>query len=259
MDRIVDQHMHTHFSHDSKEKFEAYLELTEGPIVSTEHLDFNSVLRDYKDLVPDYDAYCEEVDRLNKEYGNRIRKGLEIGYREDNVDKVLEYLDGKEYDLIILSVHENGKLDYMRKLDKNVNLWDLIEDYYENLLKAVKSPINFNVLGHIDFCLRGKEYDLNNIKRLEDRFIEILSELIKREAALEVNTRSLYQYGNLDFYSYILDLYLDLGGQLISLGSDCHYTNNFKLNFDDAIEFLKSKGINKLAMYKNQELYYEQI
>ena len=35
-----DQHMHTHFSPDSAESFENYLEQTDGLLVTTEHLDF---------------------------------------------------------------------------------------------------------------------------------------------------------------------------------------------------------------------------
>lgn len=38
--RYYDQHLHTYFSPDSRETFENYLNLTDLPLISTEHLDF---------------------------------------------------------------------------------------------------------------------------------------------------------------------------------------------------------------------------
>ena len=63
--RYYDQHMHTYFSPDSIEHFENYLEQSDKPLITTEHLDFFSPLQATEDVIPDYSAYSADVDRLN--------------------------------------------------------------------------------------------------------------------------------------------------------------------------------------------------
>ncbi len=254
LDKIVDQHTHSHFSPDSKERMENYLKLTKGDIVITEHLDFKDINNNGEDSLLDYKAYKSEIDNLNRIYSNRIKIGIEIGYTVETESKIIDYMENKSFDLIILSIHQNHKIDYMKKIDKNQNLLEVVNNYYDNLLSALNSNIDFDILGHIDYCLRNEKYNLKDLKKLESKFKRILNKLIKREIALEVNTRSMYQFGGLHFYSYILDLYKSLGGELISLGSDAHYTNNFKINFLEAIQLLKEKGFKEVSIFTNRKI-----
>ncbi len=259
LDRIVDQHMHTYFSPDSSERFEAYLSMTEGIVVSTEHVDFSDLNYEKRDMVFDYEAYIEEIKRLRRIYGPRIRVGVELGFREESLGKMEAFMEGKSFDLVLLSVHQNSSCDYMGERVEREDILDFSRDYYSNLLKAVSSFKDYDVLGHIDYCLRFKDYDLKELKVLEPVFREILTKLIANGSALEINTRSVYQYGGLAFYDYILDLYFQLGGELLSLGSDAHKTNRFKYRFEDALEFLRSKGVTRLATFEARELKFIEI
>ena len=40
----------------------------------------------YPDIEIDYESYCREITRLNSLYDNRIKKGIEIGYYQSNVE-----------------------------------------------------------------------------------------------------------------------------------------------------------------------------
>ena len=74
-----DQHLHTHHSYDSQADFTDYLDNSTGFVVTTEHFDVANPVTGQTD-VPDYWAYSAEIEQLNIQYGNRILKGIEIGY-----------------------------------------------------------------------------------------------------------------------------------------------------------------------------------
>ena len=77
-----DNHLHTYFSYDSEADFCDYLDHYEGEIVTTEHYDLSNPYpyeaASPHDDVPDYEAYSAKIAELNQQYGNRIKKGIEI-------------------------------------------------------------------------------------------------------------------------------------------------------------------------------------
>lgn len=114
-----DNHLHTHFSYDSDASFEDYLTHYDGEIITTEHYDLSNSYTQQDD-VPDYEAYSKEIVELNAKYGNRIKRGIEIGYYQPREADILSFLADKDYDLKLLSVHHNGVNDY---LDDEEALW----------------------------------------------------------------------------------------------------------------------------------------
>ena len=76
---IRDNHLHTHHSYDSDANFTDYLTHFDGEIVTTEHYDLSNPYTKQDD-VPEYEAYSREIESLNSKYGNRIKRGIEIGY-----------------------------------------------------------------------------------------------------------------------------------------------------------------------------------
>lgn len=53
-----DNHLHTHYSYDSKARFQDYLEHYSGEIVTTEHFDLSNPYSKQDDI-PDYEAYSQ--------------------------------------------------------------------------------------------------------------------------------------------------------------------------------------------------------
>ncbi|MDY3023992.1 MAG: hypothetical protein SOS23_01530, partial [Streptococcus hyovaginalis] len=93
-----DNHLHTHYSYDSKARFQDYLEHYSGEIVTTEHFDLSNPYSKQDDI-PDYEAYSQEIAVLNEDYGKRIKKGIEIGYFQPRETDILAYLADKDFDL----------------------------------------------------------------------------------------------------------------------------------------------------------------
>lgn len=87
--------------------------------------------------MPDYESYSHEVEKLNLKYGNRIKRGIEIGYYQPRESDILDFLDGKDYDLKLLSVHHNGVNDYLDDEVADMDKANIIQEYLDKLEYAV--------------------------------------------------------------------------------------------------------------------------
>lgn len=250
-----DQHMHTHHSFDSEEIFENYMKYTDGLIVSTEHYDLRNPYSNYEDTFPDYADYSIEIDTLNQKYGKRFLKGIEVGYTKRDVEAIRKYLDNKAYDVILLSFHQNGEIDFMDDKIIEQSLEETMDEYFGLMLEGVRDFDEANILTHFEYGLRRYEVTIEALKTREDLLSEIFKEAIKKELAFELNSKSMYRYQNAHLYRYAIPLYQSLGGKLFTLGSDAHVAEDHSLYFERSVEMLKSFGVEELAVYIDRELH----
>lgn len=237
----MDTHCHTEFSFDSKEKVEEYLEQTEGLVVTTEHLDFDNPVTARDDL-PDYEKYCARWAELNKKYDNRLKKGIEVGYTLESEERIREFLQDKDYDIILLSIHQNGVFDFMDKSVKEMPAEQVANEYLDRMIVATERFPEADILAHIDYGFRSIEYNRDLLKDLRGKFERVLRNIISTETALELNSRSMYQFKNLEIYKFAIDIYKELGGKLYTIGSDAHFKNYYRYCFDQTIKFLQENS-----------------
>ena len=70
---MFDQHVHSSFSFDSNEDLENYINVSNNSdIITTEHLDFENPIINYKDSSIDYLKYVEQIKNSNKKYSNKF-------------------------------------------------------------------------------------------------------------------------------------------------------------------------------------------
>lgn len=250
---VYDQHMHTLFSPDSSEEFENYLKQTPGLIVTTEHLDFNDCFRDGKDTVLDYEKYSATIDQLNEKHGNRIRKGIEIGYTKESFDQIQDYLKGKDFDMQLLSVHQTSEYDFLQPMMKEKDVEDVMNEYFPLLLEAVTNFPTANVLAHFDYGIRLFAVSVEQLQGHESILKQVLQKVIDKQLAFELNTRSMYQYGNVALYEQMIEWYVALGGKLVSLGSDAHSTDYYAYHFEYALALLEKNDISSVTIFEKQQ------
>lgn len=261
---MFDYHMHSDFSEDCSTPMEHTIDkaIEKGfkEICFTEHLDY-----DYPD--PDFTfdldtaAYEEKVRDMQQKYDGRIsiKKGIEIGIQPHLFDRYHKLLNEETFDFIICSLHASDRKDlHNGDFFKGRTPKEAYQYYYEDLLYCVERFDRFNVLGHLDLVKRYQKLDV------DENFHEIIGEIFKtiipKGKGIEVNT-SGFRYGlNSAMPSRdILELYYDLGGEIITIGSDAHKPEHVGLRFDDVLKQLQSIGFKYVATFQNEEPTFHEI
>ena len=238
-----DNHLHTHHSYDSDADFKDYLENYEGELVTTEHYDLSNPYSKQDD-VPDYEAYSEEIAALNAQYGNRIKRGIEIGYYQPREADILSFLADKDYDLKLLSVHHNGVNDYLDEEVADMDKDAIMQEYLDKLEYAI-GRVEADVLAHFDYGFRLFDVTVEELKVYEAQLRRIFQKMIDHDLAFELNSKSMYLYDHEHLYLYALGLVKELGCHKYSIGSDGHKLEHFRLQFDRIQQILDEFGIGE--------------
>lgn len=259
-----DFHMHSHHSGDSKAPMADMIQsaidkgLTE--ICFTEHLDLD--YPEYPDLASDafdldISSYNKELTALRVEYRDRItiRYGIEIGMQSQVVKENLAVADSSPFDFIIASQHLVDKRDPFYP-----DFWnpDTVENifirFFDQTLENLKLFTNYDVLGHLDYISRyvPKGDATYSYKRFADQIDAILLHLIKNDKGLDVNSKVLSHDENLppNPGPEILKRYHELGGRIITFGSDAHTPARIACGFDKIHQIALDAGFSEYYTYE---------
>lgn len=262
---LADYHIHTSYSTDAKAWADpescANRAVAMGleEIVFTDHLDFK-----YRTLEPypfiDMDAYVNHILRLKSDFAGRlqIRLGLELGLTPEIAHLARNVTDKYPFDFIICSTHDikgvgiYGGCDYFGDRPKKA----AYDEYFNEALAVIKADPDFCVYGHLDFLERYAPYDdvtahLNDFADVTDTIFKLL---IESGRGLEVNT-SGYRYGlgRTNPKPEYLRRFKELGGEILTLGSDAHSPDHIASNFPKAQDMLLSLGFKYLARYEGMK------
>ncbi len=271
----ADYHVHTYFSDDSTYKMEQVIKdaIAQGieEICFTDHVDYG-VKRDwdepggmlYREGGPgepekmaianvDYPAYYEVFNRMKITYGDRInlKFGLEFGMQAHTIEKYEKLFRRYPFDFIILSIHEvEDKEFWTQDFQRGRTQKEYNERYYEEMLHLVKNYHNYSVLGHMDLICRYDKAGIYPFEKLKPILTEILNIVIADGKGIEINTSS-HRYGlkALTPSRDILRLYRELGGRIITIGSDSHKPEHLGAYVDEAKEELRKLGYTEFCTF----------
>lgn len=258
---LADYHTHTQFSIDSDAPMEDMIKsaIKKGmnEIAFTDHVDFDK--RYYPE--PDFSDYIPMLNELKEKYKDKITVtlGVEIGLENTLSDKVNSIAAAYDFDFIIGSAHETLTLDhyfdreaYFSKRDKK----EAYSLYFEEILKNIKSCPHFNVHGHIDYISRYGLYYDNSLEYGDyaDLIDSCLKTLIDNGKGIEVNT-SGFRYGVNSTYPSltILKRYKELGGEIITAGSDSHKPEDVADHIEYAYNLIKEAGFKYISIFRKQK------
>lgn len=262
---IADCHLHSHNSADSEASMEemilAGINAGLDTICFTEHNDFDMPqLPDFRpeDWVLNTDSYLYELLSYKEKYQDKIRIlfGVEIGFQESCMRQDAVYAKSHEFDFIIGSTHIVRGMDpYYPQFFEGRNPEEAYHEYFEDELKNIKKHSNFDVYGHLDYVVRyGSDpalpYDFDRHAEVLD---EILKALIDKEKGIELNTGGIKK-GMKEFHPCmkVLKRYRELGGEIITIGSDAHKPENVGEYFDRACEALKEAGFKYYCIFEKR-------
>ncbi len=267
---LFDYHLHSNFSTDSamtiEDICETAIEKGLAEIAITDHHDI-----DYQDEAIEFllqkDNYLKELEKYQEKYEGKlvIKKGIEMGLQTHILQESHKYLKNN-FDFIIGSFHTAEKKDlYNGDFFKNYSQWESYIRYLKSILEIVKNYDNYSVIGHLDLVRRYDYYDtspdLMDNKNAEEIIRTILKKIIEKNKGIEVNTTGYYiGDGKNPMPSIkILTLYKELGGEIITLGSDSHSTDQIAYKFPETISLLKEIGFNKLSTFENMKPIFHKI
>jgi histidinol-phosphatase (PHP family) len=229
-------------------------------ICFTDHNDFDYPLEDGKmPFQLDFKGYFAEMTRLRDKYNGiiSIYIGVEQGLQQQLAKKVNDYDPDHVLDFIIGSSHLVHDADpYYQNYWECRSVYDAILSYYQSISENISCCSNFDVYGHIDYIIRyapGKDSSYN-WKDYTDIIDVILKSLIERGKGIEINTAGL-KYGLKEPHPCygILSRYHELGGEIITTGSDGHCAEHMAYDFHLIPDILKSAGFDYYTIFKNRK------
>lgn len=225
---MFDFHMHSRVSFDgkadAKDMAQAALQAGLREICFTDHLDYDP-LGLMGNMAFDNEAYALAYDGLSVP-GLTIRRGMEFGMTADNVRQFKADLTRRAFDFVIGSVHFAQDLDvYFAPYWEGKSVAQAERVYLETTLACVQAHDDFDVLGHLTYLSKARAHPAPRpISYEEHRELvdEILKVLVRKGKGLELNTSGMDRCGEyLPGFAYF-QRFRELGGEIITVGSDAH-------------------------------------
>lgn len=270
----ADYHTHCNFSTDSDSTANSMVlgaiekGLTHFCLTDHMDLDYPNTTKEQPLFEFNPQNYFETLTPLQELYKKKLNFsiGIEFGLRPNRTDlnkTMYQFLAEYPFDFALGSIH---LLDNEDPYDKSY--WNghtspknILTNYFNHLLCSIQQFDGFDSLGHLDYIIRyipsfcgTKDYFYKEYKEVID---EILKLLIKKNKALEINTKGLIS-GLSCFHPKleILTRYIELGGTLLTIGSDAHNPNAIATEFKQTEELLRSCGIKGYYIYKNHQPHF---
>ena len=259
----ADYHVHTYFSDDSTCPMEDMLrravELGLDELAFTEHVDYGVKT----DLNCDYAAYFDELARMQERFAGRltIRRGIEFGVQTHTVEQFQKDFERYPFDFVILSNHQIGDREFWRgEYQQGKSQEEIHRDYYTAILEVMQLYRNYSVLGHLDMIKRYNPYGDYPDEKVMDLVDAILRRAIADGKGIEINTSCFrYKLKDLTPSRTILRRYHELGGEVLTFGSDAHKTENLAERMDEARDAARSIGFRYFCTFEGMTPTFQRL
>lgn len=259
---LNDYHLHSHFSGDSdtppEEMINQAVLLGMKTMCFTDHYDL-----DYPDepdlFLFDIEKYFKEMQQLKERYRSRIQVciGVELGLQKHLQKECTQVVAQYPFDFIIGSSHVvNHKDPYYPAYFEGRKEEECYREYFQSILDNLASFQDFDVYGHIDYIVRyGPDKNkFYSYQKYQDILDEILKTCIRKQIGLELNTGGLaYGLGHPNPHPDILQRYRELGGEIITVGSDAHTPQRLAYEFKKAADILSYCGFQYYTIFKERK------
>lgn len=259
--RLFDCHTHTLCSPDSTAPLEdmaaAALDRGLAGLCTTDHCD---LIDDAGRPIAAFDwaeitAQFEQVGR-GLPPGFQLYLGLELGCGHLNPQLSHNIVSGAPLDFVLGSVHNlsphlKGMDFFFLKFKTEQDCVTSLEDYFASI-RALAPMDCYDSLAHIDYPLRYMHRDGFPIRLMDyqPQLREIFRSAAETGHALEVNTnrgRSIAQWRE------ILPVFLDCGGEMVTIGSDAHTPEDVGRGLEEARQLLSDCGLRYYAVFQRRK------
>lgn len=257
---LFDSHVHSIQSHDGHSTLEELcaraLDRGVMGVCVTDHFEC-----DIPSQQADIEKTLEEAVRLQEKNKGRIRltRGVELGQGHLLPETASQVLDRLDFDFVLGSVHcadpgqDIGEINFN---DPGVTVSQVLERYFQSSYQMAKWG-RFDVMAHLGYPERyiwGKYRIPVSFAPYEDVIQSTLKLLVETGKGLEVNTSGYRQgLGKTIPVLAILKRYYQLGGRIVTLGSDAHRAEDLAADFEVAMDILTGIGFEYFAFYREHQ------
>lgn len=212
-----------------------------------------------RSIMPDLAAEQKDILDAQKVYQDKItlRAGVEIGQPHAAPEQAHALIQTYPFDYVIGSIHQLAD-----GMDLYFYQYEFIhpDEFWEKYFAEVRELLAFGeiqILAHLDYPLRVMKLPHNqpSLKGYMNYVDEVLRLLIAKDIALESNAKGLYgwqkEVGPEDF---VLTRYKELGGTLITVGSDSHAPETVACGITRALERLRAAGFRFVTDFDKKRI-----
>lgn len=186
-----------------------------------------------------------------------VNIGIELGQPCYDVETAERIISDFGYDQVIGSIHNlRGEKDFYFIEDyKKIDVYSTLNEYFDEILTMIEWG-KFDVLAHLDYPLRyavGEQKIDVDMSRFSKKTDEVLKLLAEKEIALEINTSGLRQaIGRTLPGVEMLRRYKQLGGKMISIGSDAHMEEHVGAGVEETMTIAKDCGFDCVTLFQKR-------
>lgn len=242
---MFDFHMHSGVSFDTqsdpREMLRAAEERGLREICFTDHYDYKYLPEENHDLFT-LEEYANAYDGLTS-HRVKVRRGVEFGLETWNCKEADEFLSSRHFDFVIGSVHyTKGGDPYEAPYWKDKSQHEAFSVYLEQMLDCVRLHSNYDVLGHMNYVCKSAHNPTHAPLRYEDYSDicdEIMRILVQKGKGMEINSSGVNMVGEYLPSADFLRRFRELGGEIVTIGSDAHNPDRVGQYADEGIAMLK--------------------
>lgn len=259
----ADTHIHSTVSFDGHNaRWEMALAAADRGIQTLCFTDHYDVVNEKNRLVPRYDwapARKEHRQALERAGGAiELLYGLELGNAPACWEGAEAALQEPGLDFVLGSIHNASKAlawqDYYFVSFTDPSLcYAYLDDYFDQL-EALMAWGSFDALAHLPYPLRymvQRDGQRVSLHRYDDRIDGLLRRLIETGKALEVNSAKSLPL--MPEYTWLLDRYRALGGELVTAGCDAHRVEQVAVGLPEALDLIRDRGFRYLTLYRGRK------
>lgn len=204
-----------------------------------------------------YDQYMRDIDDARSRYADRlvILAGAEVDFNTGIARDVERFVATHEFDFVIGSVHygEAGEIIFPEYFATR-GFDEVYRSYLGQIHAAVQSGL-FDTIGHIDLPKRYAPPEAGAYAPLDydEEFREIFRTMIATATSFEINTSGIRQRPKASMpCAQVVAIYVDEGGELITMGSDSHVPDTIGAGFDRTLAMLQLSGIQAISSFRQR-------
>lgn len=258
---ISDSHVHSDSSRDGNDPVmmmcESAARLGLYSLTVTDHCECNAYVSEAYDKSIRQSFF--EARKAAAVFNSRLHvySGAEVGQPMQDTAAAEDVLSACDFDFVLASVHNvKNHVDFFDFDYKHTDIKDMLNLYFDEILEMIAWG-KFDSLAHLTYPWRyivGEHNIAIDDDLYKDRVDEVLLALIQKQKALEVNTSGLRQRLGRTMPDFpILSRYHELGGKLITIGSDAHRWADVGGGVEQGLSLLQKVGFHHFTIYIHHE------